>query len=172
MKKLIAVILAITICIPLVSCTLADKNEGEEFVVVDITMDNYRDYIDFVTTDTAIDIYGNPIEHTCVVITSKVYDDGLYFISSEDSKWDVQLTNQNKGIGSIGNSPLGTVLEDANSPDFVKFTNIQGKYKFVKSEYVEEYIFEDGIRKITLKDGRCQEIIYEGISAVDFSHPY
>lgn len=172
MKKLLALILAITICIPLISCAVINKDDGEEFVIVDITMDNYKDYIDFVTTDTAIDIDGNLIDHTCVVITSKLYDDGLYFISSEDSKWDVQFINQNKGVGYIGSSPLGIVLEDVSSPDAVKFTNIQGKYKFVKSEYVEEYIFEDGVRKITLKDGRYKEIIFEGISAVDFSHPY
>lgn len=175
MKKLLTILCVVIMFIPVIYIPVSDyiskKEDSEKFVIVDITMENYMDYIDFVATDTAIDIDGNPINHTCVVVTSKLYDKGLYYISSEDSKWDIQLPD-NSGLGIIGSSPLGAVLENVSSPDHVKVTNIQGKYKFVKSEYVDEYIFENGVRKLTLKDGRYQEIVFEGFYAVDFSHPY
>ena len=174
MKKIIAILFAVIMCVPLIygvaSKHIAQKKDDEMFVIVDITMDNYMDYIDFVATDTAIDIDGNPIGHTCVVMASKVYDDGLYFISSEDCKLGYRHISEINGTDSW-HKP-GEILEDISSPNHIKIVNIQGKYKFVKSEYVDEYIFENGVRKITLKDGRYQEIVFEGVSAVDFSHPY
>ena len=176
MKKIFAILCVAIMCIPFVygiaSKAISEKEDAEKFVIIDINMDNYTDYIDIVSTDTAVGIDGNPIEKSCAVITSKLFDDGLYFISVEKSQWDIQFTNSNYSIGVIGSAPFGQVLEEASSPANVKITNIQGRYKFVKAEYVDEYIFENGVRKLTLKDGRYQEFIFEGLKAVDFSYPY
>ena len=176
MKKLIVIICCIAMCFPIVyaiaSPALSEKADEKKFVIVDITMDNYTDYLDIKSTDTAIDIDGNPIDHTCVVVTSKVYADGLYYISAEDASFDITYKGENRSMGYLGATPVGLVVDDASSPDAIAITNIKGKYKFVKKEYVEEYIFKDGIRRVELKDGRYQQITFKGISAVDFSYPY
>lgn len=168
MKKLIALILVIVMCIPFVSCTLSNQDEGDEYVLVEITQENYKDYIGFELTENAIDAEGNPIKGNCVVVTSKVFDEGLYFLSASKSKWD--LTWNNTGIGTTGGSPYGLIIENT-TPKGIEVTHIEGTYKFVKSEYVEEYVFENGIRRIKMKDGRYQEIDFTGC-AVDFSNPY
>lgn len=168
MKKLTALILAIVICIPFVSCTLSNQEKGEEYVIVDITVDNYKDYIDFKLTDTAIDAEGNPIKGNCVVVSSKVFDDGLYFLSASDVKFNI--SGGSYGIGGALGAPYGLIIEDV-IPENIVIHDMSGTYKFVKSEYVEEYVFEDGIRRITMKDGRYQEINFEGC-AIDYSNPY
>lgn len=172
MKKLTALILAVVICIPFVSCALSNqdkgKEKGEEYVIVEITGENYLDYIGFELTENAIDAEGNPIEGSCVVVTSKVFDDGLYFLSSEKSSYSFQWFDE--GIAGVGSAPYGLTIEDM-IPGNVKVTDIKGTYKFVKSEYVEEYVFENGIRRIKMKDGRYQEIDFTGC-AVDYSNPY
>jgi len=168
MKKLTALILAVVICIPFVSCTLLNQDKGEEYVIVDITVDNYKDYIDFKLTDTAIDAQGNPIEGSCVVVSSKVFDDGLYFLSASDVKFNI--SGGSYGIGGALGAPYGLIIEDT-IPGNIVIHDMSGTYKFVKSEYVEEYVFEDGIRRITMKDGRYQEINFEGC-AIDYSNPY
>ena len=119
-------------------------------------------------TENAIDAEGNPIEGSCVVVTSKVFDDGLYFLSSEKSSYSFQWFDE--GIGGVGSAPYGLIIEDM-IPGNVKVTDIKGTYKFVKSDYVEEYVFENGIRRIKMKDGRYQEIDFTGC-AVDYSNPY
>ena len=168
MKKLIALILAIVMCVPFVSCALSNQDEGEEYVIVEIDGKNYQDYIGFELTKNAIDSEGNLIEGSCVVVTSKVFDDGLYFLSSTNSSYSFKCFNE--GIGGVGASPYGLIIEDM-IPGNIKVSDIKGTYKFVKSEYVEEYVFGNGIRRIKMKDGRYQEIDFTGC-AVDFSNPY
>ena len=74
------------------------------------------------------------------------------------------------GIGGALGAPYGLIIEDT-IPGNIVIHDMSGTYKFVKSEYVEEYVFENGIRRIKLKDGRYQEIDFTGC-AVDFSNPY
>ena len=137
----------------------------------DINMENYMNYISIERTENAVDSSGNSIDTPCVVISSKMHDNGLFFISATESEWDIQFNNQNNGIYEKGSTPFGRVIIDVNDPSSVKINNIQGKYKFVKSEFVEEYVFEKGIRRIKLKDGRQQEIMFEN-TILDYSKPY
>ena len=168
MKQLFALMLVFVMCLPLVSCTVKNQDEGEEYVIVEITGENYQDYIGFELTKNAIDAEGNLIEGSCVVVTSKVFEDGLYFLSSTKSSYSFQYFDEGKG--GVGGAPYGLIIEDM-IPGNIKVTDIRGTYKFVKAEYVEEYVFENSIRKITMKDGRYQEISFDGM-AVDYSHPY
>ncbi len=159
-------------------------SEEELFVTVELTPENINDYLEFRPYQIEyVDAFGEGTgKFDCgVAISSKVFDQGLIYWSSEDVGIEVFITHDyfsseyegwsvfTSGSQSFGwesgstvlEQPFGFVVYGFNNeqetlPDFhpetLSFGNAKGTLTFVRAEYVES-ISNEGGRTVTLTTG-------------------
>ena len=178
MKKLISLILAVSLCFLLVGCTVAGKSEESEveYLTVEMTMDNYQEYIEFVCVDAQLDENGNIIKPATVTAKSKLYDEGWVLLKFDNKTTDYSIDwtkdNHQSGFGS-NSHPFGIVhevpLQLTTGKDFT-ISQMRGTYTFVKKDYVAEYTFKPGTRLVVLTNGDFGCCLPSG--TIDYSMPF
>ncbi len=180
MRKLVAVLLSLMLIISLSSCggetqpSTDDTPESTptsipeiEYLTVEITSENYMDYIEFIAAEAPVDTWGEEVNKPCVVIASKLYNDGWILWGSSDAQCEL-YTNGFLNTSSSG-ALFGIVIEDVTID--TKFdVKIKGTYTFVKSDYVAEYTYDNGKRDVVLTDGKKVSSSFGGTH--DYSKPY
>lgn len=159
----------------------------ELYVTVELTPENINDYLEFRPYQIEyVDAFGNGTgKFDCgVAISSKVFDQGLVYWSSEDvgievfvphdymaseyAGWSV-FTSGSQSFGwqsgsTVVENPFGFVVygmnnEESEIPDFhpetLSFGNAKGTLTFVRAEYVES-ISNEGGRTVILTNGQMQ----------------
>ncbi len=114
-----------------------DQLLEQVYEVVDLATDDISAYVDFLHLDYAVDAFGDKVPADHYLIVSKVYEQGLVFLSGENV-----VVELDGGIWE-GCPILG---ETCYTP---RFGRIKGKLVFVKAEYVDEYVFNENGRRVS-----------------------
>lgn len=178
MKKIIPFILALSLCFLLVGCTVSGKDEESEveYLTVEITMDNYDEYIEFVCKDAELDENGNIIKPATVTAKSKLYDEGWVLLRFDNKTTDYSIMwakdNHQSSLGA-NSHPFGIVhevpLQLTTGKDFT-IMQMRGTYTFVKKDYVAEYTFEPETRLVVLTNGDFGGCLPVG--TIDYTMPF
>ena len=177
MKKLISFILAVSLCFLLVGCTVVGKSEESEveYLTVEMTMDNYQEYIEFVCIDAQLDENGNIIKPATVTAKSKLYDEGWVLLRfDKETDYSIMWSKDNHQ-SSYGQNfhPFSIVhevpLQLTTGKNFT-IMQMRGTYTFVKKDYVAEYTFEPGTRLVVLTNGDYGGCLPPG--TIDYSMPF
>lgn len=104
-------------------------------VTVELTTENFDDYFEWITFPS-VDAFGAEDGDTTVVLTCKVYQDGLVFYRS-DAKYVLEDHSERE----LNLNSRSTWHNDS-LPDSMKVVSVSGSVTFVKSDYVMEYSVE------------------------------
>lgn len=161
-------------------------------VTVELSAENIAEYLEFLPYEIEyLDAFGNGTgRYDCgISLSSKVFDSGLVYWSSEDIAIEI-LFPENYTYQTVGNwsvysagsqpwgwengstvvkEPLGAVVYGFSNdkvsempnfyPELLSFGNVKGTITFVKADYVES-VSNEGGRTVFLKDGQAQLIGY------------
>lgn len=161
MKKIIAILLTLFICLSFVAC----GGEGTEQAstpeptpeptptvekietVVEITKENFNEYFKLVKIENPVDNFGDPanIGGDLYIVTSNVYDKGLVLYDSKDAAIKINGNTLDGGLLFWAIADKGTIPT---------IENVKGTAVFVNSEFVESYEINGHERKVTFKDGK------------------
>ena len=180
MKKIIAILSSFMMIILLTACGGESQPTPDstpaptptpppevEYLTVDNTNEIYMDYIEFIAAEAPGDTWGETVNEPCVVIASKLYNDGWILWSVSNSYCELYRDGF-LNMSATGNV-FGSVIENVTID--TKFDmKIKGTYTFEKSDYVSEYIYDNGEREVVLTDGKRIMSGFSGIS--DYSKPY
>lgn len=117
----------------------AEKGPIEDYLVtVELTTENFSDYFEWKSFPS-LDAFGEETDYWDMVLTSKVYQEGLVFYQS-DAKYEKD------GSGYEYELHLGCTgqTRDLERWKAEKVDHVSGSVTFVKSDYVMEYtIYKD-----------------------------
>lgn len=150
-------------------------NLDERFVIVELTNDNYADYIELASNRPDMDEFTD----TYAVLNNKMYEQGLYYYQSHDLSIVVDIPAYTKTVWvkvwkqekrteaartvNITDCPFGKIINELEREDdwpdrhFITLEDISikeatGYLVFVKQEYVESAEFSKFGRILKLKD--------------------
>ena len=140
MKKHLILLFTFILAVSLVACSNQKPNESSdiEFYTIELTKENYSDYIDFIYTDAVVDDKGNIAQLPYVSVKSKLYDDGWLLFDVENADFQIRWNKDNHYW--LDGNPMEIVL-------------LQGKYTFVNITDVQQYECSPGYRLVVLTDG-------------------
>lgn len=120
----------------------ADKIYIDAFLSVEITKDNWQDYIEIVKVENPVDMWGEPID-SCYIITSKMYEQG-YVVCDEinaAAEYGISFAALSCGGGFGFNDTIETDKQ-------FKLLNAKGSIIYVKKDYVTNYELTNEHRKL------------------------
>ena len=160
MKKHLILLFTFIIAVSLVACSNQKPNESSdiEFRTIELTKENYSDYIDFIYTDAVVDDKGNITQSPYVSIKSKLYDDGWLLFYVEDADFQIRWNKDNhywldgNPMNILGAEYVVGLIGKTTAKD-MEIVLLQGKYTFVNITDVEQYECSPGHRLVVLTDG-------------------
>ena len=137
------------------------------FVEVDLATADITEYADFVHLDYRLDAFGERVPDDTYLIVSKVYDQGLiYYPNYASTDINNLIVEYGYGEARHGGFPFGATC---SAP---KFGRMKGTIRFVRSEYVEEYVFNENGRTIQLTLSVAETPAYAPGGEYYLDYPY
>jgi len=159
-RKPFILLFAVIMAFSLVGCSNQKPNEssGIEFRTIELTKENYSDYIEFIYTDAIVDDKGYITQLPYVSIKSKLYDDGWVLFDVEDADFQIRWNKDNhyrlagNKTNILGGEYVVKLIGKTTAKD-MEIVLLQGKYTFVNITDVEQYECSPGHRLVVLTDG-------------------
>lgn len=127
----------------------ADALYEDAFLEVEITTENWTDYIELVYVENPLDEWGDPMD-PCYIVKSKMYDQGYIVCEEVDSGVDYG-DGYSGGFMSDGSHGFNNYIQSEGVPTMLKS---KGTTIYIKKEYVPVYELTRDARKYSMFDTR------------------